>query len=182
MSERWDIGQELITSLPAVTIKVAKDVLQEELGRGFDKNYLTLVDNRVSKSLVEVKFGGKIEFIERGGLQEVAVFIEEMFLMLAPVRTGNYKRSITFFQRGRYIKNANQLSDGFRTFFIDTVKYGLPLERRIKGGIMRRIVTAARRRFPNFAFQYYPFKMAGAIGEKKKDGKASIKFYVKTRR
>lgn len=74
-------------------ITIADQVLEEEQGKGFDKNPVILVDGKKGKNISEVHPLGSIEFVSR---QDFGLILPEAYqaiLDLSKVLTGRYKDS-----------------------------------------------------------------------------------------
>jgi len=72
-------------------IKISKDVLQEELKKGFDKNYTRTVDNIVGKLEKDVNYLGKIQYDSRLDVGPALLETFNTILSKSPVVTGIYK-------------------------------------------------------------------------------------------
>lgn len=84
---------ELLDYMKSSIIFIAKDVLEEEQAKGFDKTPVTTVDNRVNKSILDVKPFGTIEFTARQNMKDILLETYESLLFKSPVLTGKYKSS-----------------------------------------------------------------------------------------
>lgn len=131
----------LIDYMKATLIFVAKDVLEEEQARGFDKTPVTTVDNRRDKSILDVKPFGTIEFAARQNMKDILLETYDSLLYRSPILTGKYISSHVMVYNNQVVaigqnslnawlaSNPNfQDSDVIK--FIDTQPYARKLERQ----------------------------------------------------
>lgn len=122
-------------------IATAKTVLSEELARGFDKNYMTLIDNSRKKNLQEVSPLGKIQFIAQAQATNLITDLYKLILFRSPIDTGLYKDSHLVFVNGElvarnlhqllgYMKTAPVLTAGTVIRFVNIMPYASKLERQ----------------------------------------------------
>lgn len=72
------------------TIRIAEEVLQEEVSRGFDNQPIVITDNVVRRDYVYVKPFGKIEFQRRSQIADIILWTLDELRKLSPVLTGFY--------------------------------------------------------------------------------------------
>lgn len=86
-------------------IATAAEVLKNEQAKGFEKNPVVVVDNRVGKSVLEVSPLGKIEFVARSSMKEIVMETYKALLERSPVLEGIYKKSHYVFLNGNQVAN-----------------------------------------------------------------------------
>lgn len=74
-------------------IEIARTTLEEEQARGFDKEPLVIVDNKLNKPIESVSPVGKIEFVARTNTMDFLLEAYEALLGRSKVKRGNYIRS-----------------------------------------------------------------------------------------
>lgn len=121
-------------------ISTAETVFREEISKGFDPDPIVRVDNRIGKSVDDVKAFGKIEYISRINIREAIEFGYEAILKRSPVVTGIYKSQNLVFFNGRQIAstlkelekffdNAPRIEDRDVFRFVNAAPYAHALER-----------------------------------------------------
>jgi len=152
--------QELLENTRQVHISVAKTILKEEQGKGFDKDPRVRVDNKFEREEESVKFFGKIEYFAKRSVTEAIVDIFEELDKRSPVDTGKYSKSNVLFYNNLPVAHSPgearawlvtqeksgsfKNSDTFR--FINTSPYARRLEYK---GVRRG--TTGRNKGKNFA-------------------------------
>lgn len=115
--------KELLSLIKFTLIETAKDAIEEELAKGFDKDHLTLVDGSPNKSILQVKPYGKIEYVARQDVKDIAVGVMKKLESITPVDTGLYKSLHRVFYNGEQIAtNSSELESWFSTPRIFTNK------------------------------------------------------------
>lgn len=113
--ENWGLAQDQGKFLRVVTANTAYQVLAEEQARGSfprdQKLYTTWVDNHPRKKEVQVRFGGKIAYIQRQALSEVYEFILRRIDQLSPIGP-DPKRGKEAFRRRHYYESTVMLVNG----------------------------------------------------------------------
>lgn len=91
-------------------IQIASQALREEQAKGFDKNPVIIVDNKVGKSIDSVSPLGKIEFKARVEVSSLLLSIYKLILERSRRSTGFYAANHVVMLRGRIIaRNMDQL-------------------------------------------------------------------------
>jgi len=101
--------EELVKLMRRTLITVSHDLLKKRQAQGFEKDPVTIVDNRLNKPILQVKPFGKIEFKKRVKSLEIIVFAYKEVLKRSPVESGNYRSSHFVFLNGTRI--ASTLSE-----------------------------------------------------------------------
>jgi hypothetical protein len=130
--------QDLIDFVRGAQIAIARDVLNEELNRGFPKDYITIVDGRVGLNEEAVKPFGRIEYAARLQITEVVDQMWETVLRLSKVVTGEYIGSHVMTYNGNTIARtpsearvwakAVSVKNGDRIRMVNTAPYARRLE------------------------------------------------------
>lgn len=125
-----------------VTISVAHDVLNEELGRGFPKEYITRVDGSNNKSELQIKAFGKIEYFAPVVAAEVLIEIYDGILKRSIVDTGTYRSNNWVFLNGEVIARtgpelksflaANAIKETDKVRFVNLTPYARKIETKGK--------------------------------------------------
>lgn len=89
--------QKLLEYAKETLIEVAVETLKEELDKGFDPKFNTIVDNNARKNIVNVNPFGKIEFVARQDMDDILKFIYKRILANSPVLTGKYSNANLIF-------------------------------------------------------------------------------------
>jgi hypothetical protein len=132
--------QQLLFLLKDTLIEVSQTALSEEQRRGFDKNPVTRVDNKVGKSIFNVNPLGKIEYIARQSARQIILDIFNNLIKRSPIDTGEYVKSHIVAYNGRVVANdlpsliswldgLEGFSDRDKIRFINTAPYARKLER-----------------------------------------------------
>ncbi len=85
--------QNLLDHVKGSLISIAKDALEEEQGKGFDKTPVLIVDGRYNKAIADVKPFGKIEYVARQDMDQILLETYQAILDRSPFLTGDYKSS-----------------------------------------------------------------------------------------
>lgn len=143
--------QDFLDFMKKSLLTVADTVLREEQGKGFDKDPVIAVDNRIGKPLIQVKPFGSITFTARQDISEVSLEIYQGLLDRSPVDTGLYKKNHVVFFNGKVIATDPQelktffdsnpeMKDGDILRFINVVPYAGRVERRgIRSGSPNKV-------------------------------------------
>ncbi|MCA0944489.1 hypothetical protein LCM08_06170 [Salipiger pacificus] len=119
--------------------QIAREVLLEEQGRGFDRDPRQVVDRRFDAPLESVKPFGKIEFSERGSLREVAAFVYDQVVALSPFLSGKYENSHLMLVNGAVATVSGTSTrpdlDDLKLEDVVTVVNVQPYARKIEGGV-----------------------------------------------
>lgn len=114
-NEKWSLSKDQGKFLRVVTVSTANQVLKEEQAKGTfprdRKLYTTWVDNSPRKQEIQVRFGGKISYIQRQALSEVYEFILRRIEDLAPIGPGP-KKGKEPFRRRHYYESTVMLVNG----------------------------------------------------------------------
>ena len=135
--------EELLKYTKESLIRISTEVLAEEQARGFDKNPVTIVDNKFNAPIESVNPLGKIEFAAAQSLEEIALHIFDSIEKRSKVDTGLYKKYNIVAMNGVVIAlNRNELVDYFKNNptsrpgdklrFINATPYARKLERYSK--------------------------------------------------
>lgn len=139
-------------------IAVAKNALDEELDKGFDKKYVTFVDDKVSKNTQSVNPFGKIEYVARQDLTKILLEIYTLILKRSPVATGYYYfNNLVFVNNREVASNKQELINYFNTNkvfeskdqirFVNIAPYARKLERHgISNGKSKRKINKKKDR------------------------------------
>ena len=146
---RWEIFNDingeitfpqLLGFLQESLVQISKDVLQEELKKGFPKDYITITDGKVGKPIETVDpLRGQIQFVTKFTSIEIALEIYDTLLKLSRVRTGLYRQSHIVTYRGvqvansrasldAWIKSGVEITSGSVMRFINYTPYARKLE------------------------------------------------------
>ena len=71
-------------------IKIAKEALEEEQARGFDKSPVTVVDRSTTKTIEQVSPLGRIQFFTRADIGDLLIEAYDTVLRLSKVVSGEY--------------------------------------------------------------------------------------------
>lgn len=135
----FDTLEDLRFFLRQSLVFIAEDARDEELAKGFDKNYVQVVDNKRGKQLRLVEPFGKIQFIARADLREVLIYAFEAIDQRVKIVTGEYKKNQLVTMNGRPVATDRASFDSFlktavfsasdKIRFINTAPYARKLER-----------------------------------------------------
>lgn len=176
MAEKWEIGEELVKDIRAVTIHVAREVLAEEQARGFTKDPRVVVDSRRYDAPVEtVKPFGRVEFIEKADIGEIVMFIWRQLVQRSPYRKGGYSDSHAILVNGKEAAPDNVLAGpGDKVQIVNIQPYARKIERGLSlqapTGVYRVVFRIAQRRYGKIAFIKYtmvPLNLGVTIASKK---------------
>ena len=86
-------------------ITIAKDALQEELAKGFDKNYTRIVDRVIERKEEDVKHGGKIEYQSKADVTIKQAILDSYLAITSRSKfvTGEYRKSNVVFHNGKMV-------------------------------------------------------------------------------
>ncbi len=183
--------QTLVAYMKESLVTIAREVLKEEQGRGFDKNPVTVVDGKRTDDLNSVKPFGYIEFDAKVTSEEFLIPIYQSIIDKSKVVTGLYVESNFVYVKGTLVaKNMQQLKAWIASTkvglvnsvrFVNTMPYAGKLERlglsasrqiqRLAKAKDRRQRSGTHVRQPNGTY----FLSARAINKQFKHN-ASIKF------
>jgi hypothetical protein len=82
--------EQLLMFTKGALIRIAKDALIEEQGRGFDKNPTVIVDNKFNRKEIDVNPLGKIEYVARAEFKSIIREVYRKILYYSKIRTGRY--------------------------------------------------------------------------------------------
>lgn len=153
-----DIAKEI----QALTVSVAKEVLAEEQARGFPKDPRVIVDRRRYDAPVEsVKPFGRIEFVTRADMGEVAEWIWRRLVEKSPVDSGRYSDSHIIMINGVQVTSNNWTGLGPTDVvqIVNAQPYARKIERGLSAqapsGVYRSVFAAAYRRYGKIVFLSY---------------------------
>jgi hypothetical protein len=164
----WDA--ELEPDFRQYVIATARHVLAEEQTRGFDKDPLTIVDNKWNAPVEGVKTFGQIQFHARADLGEVIDWIFRRVVERSPVLTGRYVQQHHVLVNGAEAspERWKTVKAGDRIQFVNAAPYAKKIEGRDKGrggaaavkgqslqapnGVYRAVYREAQRRFGKLVF------------------------------
>lgn len=95
--------EELFDFTKRSLIVIADEVLKEEQAKGFDKNPVTIVDNKRGKPVQSVSPFGKIQFIGRQAVGDILIETYQGIIDRSPIKTGNYSKFNFVFYNGTQI-------------------------------------------------------------------------------
>lgn len=98
-----ETAKDALKELRLFQITIAKEVLQEEIAKGFDKGYVKRVDGTVGKSEEDVRILGKIEYIARVDFENSVMLVYEKLLAKSPVSSGSYRNAHVVFCNGKIV-------------------------------------------------------------------------------
>lgn len=134
--------QDLLEFTKKSLIKISTEALAEEQQKGFDRNPVVVVDNSFNKPIENVHPLGKIEFVARQDLSEIALFIYDAINIRSPKVTGTYLKYNIVAMNGRVIALSRQELQAFfenyqprpgdKLRFINATPYARKLERYSK--------------------------------------------------
>lgn len=84
--------EEFLEYTKRALIRISRRVLQEELLKGFPKNYLTFVDGKEGKPLESVNPLGKVNYVSPRQIGEILAYAMEQLHKKSPHGTGFYKK------------------------------------------------------------------------------------------
>lgn len=153
---------DIAKDIKALTISVAKSVLAEEQARGFPKDPRVIVDRRKYDAPVEsVKPFGRIEFVSRADMGEVAEWIWRRLVEKSPYDTGRYSDSHIIMINGVQVTKTNWVGLGPKDVvqIVNAQPYARKIERGLSSqaptGVYRSVFAAAQRRFGKVVFLRY---------------------------
>jgi hypothetical protein len=133
--------QEMGEFVKSKLIEIAQITLKEELLKGFDKEYITSVDNKINKNLNDVKPFGTIQYTARAQAQDMLMFIYKGILNRSAIDRGTYiDLNYVFVNRTlvakneselqSYVARGNKFKSGDVIRFVNMAPYAGWLERR----------------------------------------------------
>lgn len=185
-------AQQLFGLLQDTLINTAILALEDEQRRGFDKQPVVRVDNKIGKSPFAVNPLGKIEFIARQQGRDIILEIYDNILKRSPDRSGEYFKSNIVSYNGqvvaedraelvKWLTSKDSFDEKDRIRFINTAPYARKLERdgvtaqrqKAKIGNGSRVSRGVRSkiRVPNGAYA-----LAARAVRAKFKGNSGIKF------
>jgi hypothetical protein len=93
--------KELIEVVRVTQVRVTQDVLEEELSRGFPKDYVEITDGRKGKPFQAVKPFGRINILAKETVSEFVRIMFEQVIQLSKVVTGQYIQSHVLLYNGK---------------------------------------------------------------------------------
>ncbi len=131
--------QEFANLVKGTLLQVSLEALREEQGKGFDKNPVTRVDNRVGRPIEQVNPFGKIEFASRVAPSELLIETYRQIFEKSPFRLGIYQQYNVVTVNGVLVARnipelqayvaANKLKEGDVIKYINLTPYAGRLER-----------------------------------------------------
>jgi hypothetical protein len=132
--------EDLLLFTRNALIAVSDKVLEEEQAKGFDKNPVVIVDNRVGKPVDQVKPLGKIEYKAKISVGVAAIDLMKNIEKRTPKNTGLYaSQNLVFFnsvqiassseELATWFANPPEFKDGDRLRFLNAAPYAHALER-----------------------------------------------------
>lgn len=132
--------KDLLLFVKGALLSEARAQIKEELAKGFDPQYLTIVDNSKNKRIEDVNPIGKIEFTSRATATDILIPIYRGLIQRSRVDTGLYKKSNYVFYNGRiiatditqleaFLKRDITFKTGDSIRFLNVVPYAGKLER-----------------------------------------------------
>lgn len=133
--------EQLLFLVKDTLINVSLTALEEEQGKGFDKQPVVRVDNKIGKSILNVSPLGKIEYIARQQARQIILEIFNNILKRSPIDKGEYVKSHIVAINGQvvaddlpslisWLDSKQGFSDKDRIRFINTAPYARKLERQ----------------------------------------------------
>lgn len=95
--------KEFLDYTKSSLIIISDNVLREEQSRGFDKNPVVAVDNRVGKAIANVHPLGQIEFTSRSNMKDILLDTYKGIQGRSPILTGRYASSNYVFLNGTQV-------------------------------------------------------------------------------
>lgn len=102
----------------------SREVLREELGKGFDPNYRTRTDNKWEKDPNMVRPFGKIEYFSRINIGPSVLDAYSELLRRSPIRTRQYYASHYVFVNSRVVATSFSEVQRWSKFGADKLKSG----------------------------------------------------------
>lgn len=114
-----------------VLIATADEVLDEEIRKGFPKDYVTVVDGNVNKPISQVRASGSIEFSAQISIEEIAVEMWRAVTNRSRIVTGEYFDNHAMYFNGKPVASS-----------IQEVRAWAPTAEVRPGSVLRMINTA----------------------------------------
>lgn len=129
------------------TIDVAERALQQEVGRGFDRQPVVITDGVPRRDYAQVKPFGRIEFARRPNMVDAVLWALEELRRRSPVKTGAYVQSHTVMINGAQIVGdvraaLSSLKETDRVQIVNPALYAKKIEGR-KGNKKRGVAAMA---------------------------------------
>lgn len=132
--------EDSIEFIRVAHIRIAKDVRKEEENTGFDKDAVTIVDNRHHAPEDNVLPFGKIEYVARRDMGEVVDYAWQVIEKKSPSQTGIYKNNHVMTFNGvpvaksrraaaRFMKKQGAMNAGDIIRLVNIAPYAGKLER-----------------------------------------------------
>lgn len=148
--------KDLLKYSKRALIIIAKQTLDEEQARGFDKEPILIVDNKKNKPVESVSPLGSIEFVSRANMKDIIKETFDAIIERSPIDTGLYISShVVLVNRVQKAQGQNSLDawldtnpifqDGDIIEFINTTPYARKLERYGVTGQRQRTRTTKSR-------------------------------------
>lgn len=168
-AEAVDWSRMMDADIATFTARVAVDALKQEVRRGFDPQPVVVTDGMPRRDPAQVKAFGKIEWLARHDVREIARWIKAQVERLSPVLTGRYRASHVLLVNGAQAPDLGAWKPGQSISVVNPQPYAKKLEgvrtsrrRAIKGrkgassqaraGVYRKVETMAKARFGRQAF------------------------------
>lgn len=120
-------------------IVISDMALKEEQAKGFDKSPVRIVDGSFTKSVSQVNPLGKIQYVARNSIVDIALFAYDQIRARTKVVTGQYLRNNIVMLNGKMIASTrselekfletNEVKESDIIRFINTAPYARKLER-----------------------------------------------------
>lgn len=188
-SVEWNRAIE--PDIQALTKKIAMQALVDAVARGFDPEPVVVTDGIVRRDPEQVKPFGKIEWIRRPILKEVALWILAELKRRSPVgpeEGGHYRDRFVLMINREQVENLDGLKPDDRVQIVNASPYAKKLEgqkanrraklkrnkrgtsRQAPGGIYTPIFKAAQARYGRSVFidfVYLPLNLGGMTWRRK---------------
>jgi len=146
-------ARDLIKFSQQAIIQIAKAVLVEEQGKGFDLKPVLIVDNKYNKKESDVRPFGSIEYIARQSGKDILNFIYQSIYDRSPLKKGGYmSNNLVLYnevevarlpsQFDAWLKNKPSFKDGDKIRFVNFAPYANKNE---LDGVTERGVNTVRR-------------------------------------
>jgi len=135
-----DEVKDLLEFVRQNLITISQTAFQDEVQRGFPKDALRLVDGKANKPIERVNYLGKVEYISKVDLREIALEVFDSIEKRSRVESGLYKKFNIVMFRGNQVASTRQELENFfdmqkdiipgdKIMFINITPYAHMLER-----------------------------------------------------
>lgn len=132
--------KDLLNFVRQNLITISQAAFKEEVDRGFPKDALRLVDGKANKPIERVNYFGRVDYISKVDLKELALEVFDSIEKRSRVESGLYKKFNIVMFRGNQVASTRQELENFfekqtdiiagdKLMFINITPYAHMLER-----------------------------------------------------